>query len=803
MKKTIHLIANAHLDPVWLWKWEEGFAETIHTCRFLVDLMKEHPSLSFTRSSANAYRWIEETLPDLFGEIKRLVKEGRWRVAGPWIVQSDCNLPSGESLVRQSLYGKSYFREKFGIDVRVGYNPDSFGHASQLPQILKKSGIEYYLFCRPDPTEKDLPHVFWWEAPDGSRVLACRPVNHYNSLDHTIEEKIREIAGSFQEGLCDAVCLFGVGNHGGGPTRKTLKIIEKLKKKKDLPTLRYSRLDDFFQRVKRRGGQLPVVREDLQYDARGCYTSLFPIKKMNRLGENRVLAAELLSALTWRLDLDPYPDEMEKIWRDILFNQFHDILPGSSMVEAYPDCFRRLGSAVAASNRIVNTKMWALGKQVKTAGLEGFPILFFNPCPFERREIAFTSIAKSDTFIKQPDVDFFDERGRRVPSQSVQDTNTIREKTLVEVTIPPMGYRVYWWRPSSGKKIRTSLIRRRRSLENAHLFLRLDPDTGGIKTLRLKKENWNSLHFPGAVFRVMEDPGNAWGHFVDSFSREIGHFSCTDIFPGEQGPCMASLRCRLRYNRSEIELEHILYNRLPFVEIRGKIDWREKNRMLKMSFPVNVRDPRAATETPYGYTERDVNGEENPCQRWVDLSGTYRGRTMGVSVVNDGWYGCDLNGRMLNMTVLRSPVFGSFEKPEELDPDLFYDHQALGIHRFRIFILPHRGDWRRGGTVSLAGFLNQPLEYILPLKKEGNLPPSGSFLSVSPKNIVPVVLKKAETGNDLILRLFESEGKNTRGTITIFNHTRRIHVGKNEIQSWRISPGKKRPLFKKVNLLEE
>ena len=797
-RKTIHLIANSHIDPVWLWTWQEGFSEVMHTCRFVVKLLEEHPDLTFTRSSANAYQWIEENDPELFKIIKRLIKNGRWFIAGPWWVQSDCNIPSGESHVRQCLYGKRYFREKFGIDVKLGYHPDSFGHNGNLPQILKKAGIDFYIFCRPDNDEKRLPQVFWWEAPDGSRILACRPLTHYCTVNDNIEEKLREIAGNFQKGLSDAVCLFGVGNHGGGPSRRSLEKIEKTRKKDDSIDYLYSNLDQFFANVLKTKTRLPVIKEDLQYDARGCYSSFAPIKRLNRLAENKILSAEILSTLLWKLKGEAYPDELERNWKTILFNQFHDILPGTAIPEAYADALRMLGGALFSTERIINEKMWSLSREIDTTTVDGFPLLFFNPTSFKREEAKRVSFHPRYNFQMTDKVDFFDEKGRRVPSQSFMYHSANHVDFLVKVNLPPMGYRVYWWRPAEKVRKNKHLVLRKRSLENQHLFMRIDPKTGGLSGLRMKKSGWNVFRGVGARFLVIDDPGNAWGHEIDAFKNVIGSFKCEKIVKGMEGECGISLRTRLIFNYSEIFLEYILYDDALYLELRGRINWREKNRMLKLAFPVRLQNPKADTENAYGSIERDTNGEENPCQRWVDLSGKWGGKPRGLSVINDGWYGCDFDGASVNMTVLRSPVFGCFKKSHELDSEVFYDHQGQGEITFRCYILPHQARWQKNNPSRHASFLNQPLEYILPVLEKGKYSSSETFIKIHPENLVLSVIKKQEQGDGIILRIFESAGKNTTGKLEVLGKAYAIHIKSREIKTFLWA----RKELKEVNLLE-
>ena len=798
----IHLIANAHIDPVWLWEWQEGYSETLHTCEFIAELLNEHPELTFTRSSASSYLWIEECAPDLFKKIKKLVKEKRWIISGPWWEQPDCNIPSGESFVRQSLYGKKYFREKFGIDVKVGYNPDSFGHNGNLPQILKKSGIDFYLFCRPDKTEKKLPQIFWWEGPDGSRVLACRPPTHYLATDEMLESTIRKVAKHFYKDLKNVVCMFGVGNHGGGPTRKSLQIIEGLKKDKNLPTLEYSSLDKFFTSILKQNKHFPVVKDELQYHARGCYTSFSPIKRLNRLAENKILTAEIISTLLWEIKKRKYSGEkIEKAWREILFNQFHDILAGSSTPEAYKDSDRMLGKSIITSERIINEKLWHLSKLINTVKIEGMPVLFFNPTPFYREEVKEVSFQPRYNFTSTSEVDFFNENGERVLSQSINDSNTTLRNYLAKIEIPPFGYRIYWWRPSSEKRKNKNLILKKNYMENQFVSLEVDSKTGGIKNVELKDSNWKIFKNTGAEFLVVDDPGDAWAHNIDSFRKVAGKFKFRKIIKGENGECLISLRCKMKFNNSEIFQEYILYDNLPYIEVRGKINWQEKHKILKLSFPVNIEKSKAYVEMPYYCLERKPDGKENPCHRWIDITGKCKGGEFGVSIINENWYGYDFDGKELRMSVLRSPVFASFKNPKDLNSDTFYDFQSQGISEFKYLILPHKGDFKNINTPKFASFFNQPTEYILPLSSKTELPPLNSFVKVSSENMVVTVLKKAEKGDALILRLYESYGKDTKGSLEIFGKSIKIHLKKFEIKTLKLEKKKGKFQVSEVNFL--
>jgi alpha-mannosidase len=306
MTRTLHLIGNAHIDAVWLWPWEEGFAEVKATFRSALDRMTEYPEFVFTCSSAAYYDWIEHNEPAMFDEIRQRVNEGRWRITGGWWVEPDCNIPSGESFVRQALIGQHYFASRFGRIARVGYNPDAFGHAGSLPQILRLARLTGYTFLRPEPHEREMAtNLFWWESPDGSRVLAFR-INFGYTMWGDLEEHIRRHMDRFVDGTDALMCFYGVGNHGGGPTRANLDTIRALDGADDVAVLRHSWPGAFFEAVAD-ASDLPVVRDELQHHAVGCYAAVSGIKRWNRQAEELLGFAERWASIAFRERLQPYP----------------------------------------------------------------------------------------------------------------------------------------------------------------------------------------------------------------------------------------------------------------------------------------------------------------------------------------------------------------------------------------------------------------------------------------------------------------------------------------------------------------
>lgn len=450
---TVHCVANAHLDPVWRWSWQEGYAETLATCKAAVDRLRESQDFVFSRGEAASFAWIEEADPALFEEIRRFVLAGRWHIVNGWWEQPDCNLPCGESYVRHALYGKRWFREKFGVEVKTGWNPDSFGHNAGLPQILAKSGYETYCFFRPGPHEKELPnHIFWWQGQDGSRVLAIRPpAGHYAAWQEDLGDLVREAAAKVRElGMDHALVCYGVGNHGGGPSKKSIDSIRTLQRDPAQPNAIFSTIDAFRAAIAARAETFPTVVGDLQHHAPGCYTTHSEIKRLNRLAELRLGAAERWCALA-SLAIGRAPDtrEFARAWQQVLFNQFHDTLAGTSLPGAYADARERFGEALAIAARLENAALQALASLVDTridteteppAAAQGRPILLFNPSPWERTDAATVQWGWPGA----PGDRLIDEHGAEVPFQTAQpDVFPAGLRIHFEATLPAHGYRVY------------------------------------------------------------------------------------------------------------------------------------------------------------------------------------------------------------------------------------------------------------------------------------------------------------------------------------------------------------------------
>jgi alpha-mannosidase len=802
--KTLYMIGNAHIDPVWLWQWQEGFHEVKATFRSALDRMQEYPEFIFTASSAAFYEWIEQSDPAMFAEIQQRVAEGRWGLAGGWWIEPDCNIPGGESFARQALYGQRYFKEKFGMTAQVGYNVDSFGHHGMLPQILRKSDLPYYVFMRPMPHEKELPgRVFWWEADDGSRVLALQLPFSYATWMDDLEEHLLQCAAEIQAPLQEMTCFYGVGDHGGGPTKANLDFIRQFEREKADLHLEHARLEKFFMAVQAHQPDLPVVHDDLQHHASGCYAAHSGIKRWNRLAENHLLAAEKFSTVAEPVTDQPYPAGLQQAWKSVLFSQFHDSLAGTSLEAAYEDACNLYGEALAVADRALNHAIQSLAWNIHIPPAEETrPVVVFNPHSWAAR----LPVALEYGYILDQ-AQLVDETGGLVPFQAARSTTTTgwRKRLCFTADLPALGYRVYRLIPSESPQAFSALQAQDTCLENETYRLEINPQTGGIANLVDKRSGSEVFSGEAACGRIIDDPSDTWSHAVLQFNKVIGTFSAVDCRITEAGPVKATIRAISTYGFSRLVQEFTLYAGLDRIDVQVEVDWREKHKMLKLRFPVNVDSAKVVNEIPYGHIQRKANGDEEPMQSWVDVTGRSRqdGQPCGLSLLNDGKYSFDAQGADLGLTVLRSPIY-AHHAPAKPQPEEHYSYIDQGIQRFTYGLLPHTGTWQQAGTVQRAAELNQPaIALAATFHPQGTLPQANSFVQINVENVIASALKKAEEGDGWIVRLYETAGHETRATLQLPFLRRKVGTTFNpcEIKTFFMPADLEKPV-QEVNLLE-
>ncbi|MBN2392669.1 MAG: alpha-mannosidase [Anaerolineae bacterium] len=806
----LFMIGNAHIDPVWLWRWQEGFQEIKATFRSALDRMKEDEDFVFVASSAAFYAWVEQNDPAMFAEIRESVADGRWGLVGGWWVEPDCNLPGGESFVRQSLYGQRYFQSRFGRIARVGYCPDSFGHNAVLPQILKRSGLDFYVFMRPGPHENaDLPHLFWWEADDGSRVLTYRIPHAYGTSGSQLEAHIWRSSELLAADPHASMCFYGVGNHGGGPTKENLALIHTLGEDESLPMLTMALLEPVFVILSEQRIRLPVVHDELQHHASGCYAAHSGVKRWNRQAEQALMAAEKWSTLASWTNKLPYPAaDFERAWKNVLFNQFHDILAGTSIETAYDDARLLYDEARAIAARATNAAVQSLAWQVRIQPEpETIPVVVFNSHAWESRVPVEVTLGGFDA---TPSI--VDETGASVPVQPVCPEATVPNisKLSFVAELPALGYRTYRVKKSADaaeectSEYATPGQADEFVLENASFRLEFDAADGGVRLFdkRVEAEAFNA---PAARAIVIDDPSDTWSHGVFRFDGEVGAFAVERIQLLEHGPVKSVARVTSVYGSSWLTQDFALYQSLPQIDVQVTVDWHEPFKLLRLTFPLNLSVPKATYEIPYGHILRPTDGDEEPGQSWVDVSGILRGTEIayGLSLLNDGKYSFSVDGAVLGMTVLRSPIY-AHHVPCTPDPEGVYTFMDQGLQQFRYTLLPHTGTWQQAQPIQRAAELNQPPVVLKETYHPwGRLPQRAAFIAVEPDNIVVSVLKQAEGSDAWIMRCYETHNVATPATIHLpyWDRTIQTVFWPGEIKTFLI-PSDRVSLVMETDLLE-
>ncbi len=778
--KKVHLIGNAHLDPVWLWRWQEGYAEVKATFRSALDRMNEFPNYKFTSACAAYYEWVKESDPDMFDEIVRRVKEGRWCITGGWYIQPDCNIPSGESFARQGLISQRFFKENFGVTANTGYNVDSFGHNGALPKILVNSGMKNYVFFRPGPHEKELPDsLFVWESADGSRVTAYRLPIQYNFTADIFDnfERVAEMASEHE-----MMAFYGVGNHGGGPT---VKLLEKMENELDGRFV-YSTPNEYFDTVNKEN--LPVVADDLQFHAKGCYSACSLIKKLNRKSETEIAEAERYLSIARYLVDNPYPREaLDRAWKNILFNQFHDILGGCSIREAYDDAAVLHGEAESICERYINFACQQISWRIDTArGRDvtpdrrawtgkwftddlGTPIVVFNPHPWEIS--AFIRLTENPTTIT-------DENDTEIPSQTVRASRTnVEDKwaTGFIAHLPAFGYKLYRTYYGEKKEYESEFTVTENSAENSKIKIEFDKESGELCGFYDKVRGRELLSDKTRTTLIDDVGSDTWAHGVSRFQNVAAELTSGSVKLMESGPLRVIFRTYTEGENTSVRRDYRMTAGSDVVEIKTQIIFREHHRILKFRIPTAVANPKIKCEIPFGYIERDNNGDENICHRWFsaeDKSGH------GIAVLNDCKYSFDANDRTLSFIAARGAIYADHYAGNNRDD--FCEYQDQGLDEFTYAITPHISV---SSTQKKAEELNMKPFFVSETFHRGELPTEFEGIRVSKRNIIVTALKKHEDSAAYVLRAYECEGRDTDCTISLFGKKFALHFGHNEVKT--------------------
>lgn len=821
-KRTLHMIGNAHIDPVWLWRLEEGVAEVRATFRSALDRMKEYPDFTFTSSSILFFQWIEEIDPEMFGEIQRRVKEGRWEIVGGWLIQPDCNLPCGEAFVRQGLYGQRYLLDKFGITATVGYNPDSFGHTVTLPQILAKSGLKNYIFFRPAPDEclVYLRRIFKWQSPDGSSVVVCRPPFFYNNSGPSLKSKMthREVISPDLYSVKNLIMLYGVGNHGGGPTIENIETISAAQNGSRRLDIRFSRLDRFFETLREDEQEienLPILDKSLWHHAVGCYSANSVIKSLNRECENLLLSAErLIASLGFIRGYGYSNDLLKKFWEDLLLCQFHDVLPGSSRHAATQDSVDMLRSVRSNVRRILFAELQKVSRRIKISNEADGNIVIYNPLPWARKAHVREYLSpmfrgKGEQLpSKNREVQMRDYEGNEIPAQTVRGGYPASLRFEFIADLPPLGYKSFSLtcvkKPDIEKK-HISFQTSTDSIENHRWNIRANSDRCGVSIYDKKHE---VLVGEGLVLPVIiNDQADTWGHNVVRFDDKPKELKLKSVNVERVGEVSVSLRLVGVFGSSRIEEIITIFGGNDDIECNIFVNWQQRHKVLKLGFNTRVENPEVTVDTAYGSELIHEADREFPLQKWIDITGTIsdkQNNTMpyGVAVINNSKYAADVSGGNIRLTVLRSPEY-SHHVPNKRMGSALYRVIDQGWHEFEILLCPHLDGWRENNIPHKAYEFNEKVFLVQEYAHKGDLAGSLSLVDNRTHNVVLSVVKESEEKDGYVVRGYEAHGEACTWEFALptLDRTYSIPIGAHEIKTLKITP-MQNDEWKEVNLIE-
>ena len=724
---------HAHLDVAWLWPLSQTRRKARRTFYNTLRLMERYPDYHFTQSQPQLYDFIREDDPELFQAIKSRVEEGRWETLGGMWVEADCNISGGESLVRQFMLGRSFFQKQFGSSAEspVLWLPDVFGYAWNLPQLIKEAGLAYFFTIKIGWNQYNrLPHdSFWWQGLDGTRVLThfstTKNPDSPHAATYNSDASPGQIMGTwlnFQDKdygptgkIPPLLMSYGWGDGGGGPTREMIENIREMEDFPGAPRVRTGKVIDFFRDLEAVSEKLPVWNGELYLEYhRGTYTTQAAVKRANRKSEFDLHDAEFLAAYASLLDEHyPYPHKaFEKAWKWVCLNQFHDILPGSSIARVYGDALDQYREVREITERIKGEALKTIAEKV-----QGTRVVI-NPTSFHREEVV--EIGEEQVHLGP------------LPPFSITslDPGSIPSDPPVSLACEP------------------------HFLENE--FLRVELDEDGDITRIFDKRADREVLAPGLVgnqFQAFEDRPLSWDAWdIDIYYDEKRYVAepARSIEVIEEGPLRGTLEITRRILNSEYRQRISLSHHSPRLDFETEIDWQERKTLLKVAFPVSVLSTTATYEIQWGNVERPTHRNtswdwarfETAAQKWVDLSeGGY-----GVSLLNDCKYGHDIHDNVLRLTLLRGTTA----------PDPRAD---LGRHRFTYSLFPHTGSWGMD-TIREAYALNDPLiVYDKKIQKteggeKNELPP---LLDIDPSHIVVETVKRAENERGIIVRLYEAQ----------------------------------------------
>ncbi len=790
-RKTLHMIGNSHIDPVWFWRWQEGMQAVRSTFASALDRMKEFPDFRYTATSAAFFAYLEAVDPALLDAIRQRVEEGRFELAGGWWIEPDCNLPTGEAFVRQALYGQRTFLRLFGRTARIGANVDSFGHHPQMPQFLRQSRMEGYMFLRPNVTAAKREYtpertpVFNWTAPDGSAVPAVSLPGEYTTwfYEQTKENIDRTLRAMGD--LPTLPCCYGVGNHGGGPTIANIRAIRELQAAYPETELRFSTVGACFDALAPAMAGLPAVSTYFDHVNAGCYSVDHRLKQKIRQAEAALLCAEKLDILAGALGAPARGTPFDRLWQRLLFNQFHDTMGGTIIEEAHDDALNDVGGVTHEAEISANLSMQAIIGHLRVPG-RGVPIFLFNLTGKPVREVADVEI---DWFCKDP-LRLTDTEGREVPYARVKQSCTMvwlrlggRRRLLFEAAVPAFGTAVYYAAPETPSL--EMPVRHEGdpyTLDNGLVSLRLNAQ-GEPDRLTDLSTGFEALNAP-CRFTVWHDDRDPWGGGGQRF-EPVDAGLVTDSVEGiESSGLRRVLRVRQHAEGLRLETHYMLYRGERSVRMDCRLVWDRPWHQLRYVIPAG--SATHVSESPYGVMRHEGDDDELFMHRFLDAQ---RENGSGLCVTADSICGFQPRDGATELLMLRSPIFaqGADRSLWMHDYDS-YHYMDIGDHRFSMTLTPHGQALATQALYGLADRYEQGCPYLvggLGDKRGSNVLPG---FSLSHPAVRLGAAKRAEDGGDIILRLHETDGQPVQTSLTFCGNTYPLSFRPYEVKTLRIAP---------------
>lgn len=798
--KHIYLICNAHLDPVWMWEKDEGIAEVLSTFRVAADFCEQYPDFIFNHNESVLYEWVEEYDPALFARIQKLVTDGRWNIIGGFYLQPDCNMPSGEAMVRQALVGRYYFYDKFGAVPRVAINFDSFGHTRGLVQILQKSGYEAYMVCRPTQENCPLPaDDFRWKGYDGSEVLCHRGFNSYESHRGKADLKIQGYLDAHPDKEPGLV-LWGIGNHGGGPSRVDYERISALGNRlNDTYAFCHSTPEAYFQALLETVGRetLPVVEKSLHYHSVGCYTSQVRVKQTYRRMESMLFKVEKMMSAAALNGLCEYPqEEFEQAQKDMLFTQFHDILPGSSIASAEKAALRQLDHGIEILERLKIKAFLLLQRSQQRAADGVIPVFVYNPHPVPVRttiECEFNLPDQNTDATKWSFPQVYQD-GRPIACQVEHEESNFnvdwRKRIVFTAELAPSAMNRFECRvelleqePPRALRAENGVI----AFRTDELAVDINCATGAID--RYAVHGVDMLK-PGALTPlVMDDDYDSWGNTRKQFDKQSGEFAlmCPETgtaFSGiesgtvesvrviEDGQIRSIVEAVLQYGRSNLTIRYTLPKTGTELGVSVRVNWAENMKALKLRIPTTLHNSRYIGQVMYGRDELPSDGMEVVSQRYSAVISDVD--DLAVSIITDGTYGSDCRNGEARMTLLRSPGYSagcsdfSRRKPLVMEQDRCNQFIDQGIREFRLWLNAGPAA-QRLERVETEAIVHHETPFALSCFPDRQQPADSirPLVELDDSVVQMTAFKRFYRGEDYLIRLFEPTGTARSCTVAL------------------------------------